>query len=155
MPTLCWVCACREAMKRRGLDRKAEPTQGVIHMEQEVLQVENTRIQALLQQDFATLERLMAEDCIHVESNGTRRTTAQFLAAFKAGEFAFEAFNIEENSVRIYGDTAVVIGRYSNRICTGGKTLPTKRARHLRVYVKRAGSWQLVAHQATELREAT
>jgi ketosteroid isomerase-like protein len=81
----------------------------------------------------------------------TTRTTAQFLAAFKAGEFAFDAFDIEENSVRPYGDTAVVIGRYSNRIRTGGTTLPTKRARHLRVYVKRVDSWQLVAHQATEL----
>jgi uncharacterized protein (TIGR02246 family) len=120
-------------------------------MERELLRLEEARVQALLRRDFATLERIMAEDCIHVESNGTVRTTAQFLAAFKAGEFTFEAFDIEENRVRLYGDTAVVIGRYSNRIRTGGTTLPTKRARHLRVYVKRAGSWQLVAHQATEL----
>jgi ketosteroid isomerase-like protein len=120
-------------------------------MEQEVLQVEDTRVQALLQRDFAMLERIMADDCVHVESNGTVRTTAQFLAAFKAGDFAFDAFHIDENSLRLYGDTAVVIGRYSNRIRTGGTTLPTKRARHPRVYVKRAFSWQLVAHQATEL----
>jgi ketosteroid isomerase-like protein len=120
-------------------------------MEHELLQLEQARVRALLQQDFATLERIMAEDCVHVESNGTVRTTAQFLAAFEAGEFAFEAFDIEENRVRLYGDTAVVMGRYSNRIRTGGTTLPLKRARHLRVYVKRVGSWQLVAHQATEL----
>jgi hypothetical protein len=71
----------------------------------------------------------MAADCVHVESNGAVRTTAQFLAAFKAGEVAFEAFDIEENRVRLYGHTAVVMGRYSNRIRTGGATLPTKRAR--------------------------
>ena len=120
-------------------------------MEQELLHVENARDQALLRQDFATLERIMAEACARAERNGTVRTTAQVLAAFKAGELAFDAFDIEENSVRLYGDTAVVIGRYSNRIRTGGTTSPTNRARHLRVYVKRAGSWQLVAHQATEL----
>jgi hypothetical protein len=124
-------------------------------MEQEVLEVENERIQALLQKDFTTLERIMAEEYLHVESNGTIRTKAQFLAALKAGEFAFDSFDIEENSIRTYGGTAIVIGRYSNRIRTGGKTLPTKRARHLRVYVKRAGYWQLVAHQATELRDTT
>jgi ketosteroid isomerase-like protein len=118
-------------------------------MEHELLQLGEARVRALLQQDFPTLERIMAEDCVHVESNGTVRTTAQFLAAFKAGEFAFDAF--EENQVRLYGDAAVVIGRYSNRIRRSGTALPTKRARHLRVYVKREGSWQLVAHQATEL----
>src|SRR5919109_36780 len=122
-------------------------------MEHELLRVENEQIQALLQHDVATLDRIMADECVHVESNGTIRTKAQFIAAFKAGEFAFDAFTIEENRVRIHGDTAVAIGRYSNRTRTGGQTLPTKRARHLRVYVKRAGSWQLIAHQATELRE--
>jgi hypothetical protein len=102
-------------------------------MEEEVLQVEKARVHALLQRDLGTLERIMAEECVHVESNGTVRTTGQFLTAFKAGEFAFEALDIEENRVRPYGDTAVVIGRYSNRIRTGGTKLPTKRARHLRV----------------------
>ena len=107
-----------------------------------------------MRQDFTTLERIMADDCVHVESTGTIRTKAQFMAAFKAGEFAFEIFTLEENRVRLYGETAVVIGRYSNRIRTGGKTLPMKRARHLRVYMKRAGRWQVCAHQATELKEA-
>lgn len=137
---------------------RAEPkgaTKRGLQMEREVSQVENERVQALLQQDFAALERIMADECLHVESNGTIRAKAQFIAAFKAGEFAFDSFNIEENSIRIYEETAVVIGRYSNRIRTGGNTLQTKRARHLRVYVKRAGRWQLVAHQATELKEAT
>jgi ketosteroid isomerase-like protein len=119
--------------------------------ERAVLQVEEERVQALLHKDLAALDRIMAEESIHTESSGKVRTKAQFIAAFKAGEFAFDAFDVEENNVRIYGETAVVTGRYSNRIRAGGVALPLKRARHLRVYVMREGRWQLVAHQATEI----
>jgi hypothetical protein len=51
--------------------------------------------------------------------------------------------------VRLYGDTAVVTGRYQNVVCTPQGEQPPKHARFIRVYVRRSGRWQNVAHQAT------
>ena len=115
-----------------------------------VLEIERARVEALLRHDVAALDRMMAEECVHTESNGTLRTKAQFLAAFAAQEFAFASFILEANEVRLYGDTAVVVGNYRNVIRTGSQIRPEKTARHLSMYVKRDGRWLLVAHQATE-----
>src|SRR5262249_33613868 len=57
---------------------------------------------------------------------------------------------IEENHIRIFGDTAVVAGTYRNIVRGGGQRNPMKQARHLRVYVHRGGSWKVVGHHATE-----
>jgi len=100
-----------------------------------VVEIERARVEALLRHDVAALDRMMAEECVHTESNGTLRTKAQFLAAFAS-------FILEANEVRLYGDTAVVVGSYRNVIRTGSQIRPKKTARHLRVYVTRDG-WKM------------
>ena len=74
-----------------------------------VLEIERARVEALLRHDVAALDHIMAEECVHTESNGTLRTKAQFLTAFVAQEFAFASFILDANEVRLYGDTAVVV----------------------------------------------
>lgn len=120
--------------------------------EQEILRLENERVQAMIRRDYATLERLMAPECVHIESNGMVRTTAEFMANFKADEFAFDTFVIDENRVRFYGTSAVVTGRYRNAIRAKGRLQPLKYARHTRVWTQQAdGDWRMVSHQATEI----
>jgi ketosteroid isomerase-like protein len=121
-------------------------------MEKQILRLENERVQAMIQRDYVTLERLMAPECVHIESNGTVRTTPDFMASFKADDFTFDTFVIDENQVRFYGTTAVVTGRYHNVIRTRGQLQPPKRARHTRVWARQAdGHWRMVSHQATEI----
>ena len=91
-----------------------------------VLEIERARVEALLRHDVAALDRMMAEECVHTESNGTLRTKAQFLAAFAAQEFTFASFILDANEVRLYGDTAVIVGSYRNVIRTGGRLLSEK-----------------------------
>jgi hypothetical protein len=119
--------------------------------EQAVAAVEQRRIDALLAGDVAALDAIIDEHCSHVESNGVARTKAAFLADIARREFSFDLFEIEENRIRVFGDTAVVAGRYRNVARVRGYPLPLKRARHLRVYVNRGGHWKLLAHQATEI----
>lgn len=119
--------------------------------EAEVLRLDDERVQATVRRDYATLERLIAPECILVESNGTVRTTAEFMAGLKAGGSTFDTFVIDENRVRIYGTTAVVTGRYHNSVRTQDGVQPVKHARHTRVWAQQAdGRWQMVSHQATE-----
>src|SRR5262249_61173836 len=64
---------------------------------------------------------------------------------------SFDLFEIEENHIRIIGDTAVVTGTYRNIVRVRGKQNPLKHARQLRVYVQSGGRWKLMAHQATAI----
>ena len=119
--------------------------------EDAVAAVEQRRLDALLTADINTLDEIIDEHCTHIESNGTSRTKAAFLADVAKREFSFDLFEIEENHIRIFGDTAVVAGTYRNIVRVRGNPSPVKHARHLRVYVNRGGSWKLIAHQATEI----
>ena len=58
---------------------------------------------------------------------------------------------IDENPMRIFGDTAVMAGTYHTMVRVHGQANPGKHARPLRVSVHRRGSWKLVAHQATAI----
>jgi hypothetical protein len=119
--------------------------------ENAVAAIEQRRIDALIAADISTLDEIIDDHCTHIESNGTSRTKAAFLKDVAQQEFAFDLFEIEENHIRIFGDTAVVAGTYRNIVRVRGQRNPMKHARHLRVYVNRGGSWKLVAHQATEI----
>jgi len=116
-----------------------------------VAAVEQRRIDALIASNINALDEIIDEHCRHIEANGTSRTKAAFLAEVAKGEFSFDLFEIEENHIRVFGDTAVVAGTYRNIVRVRGNPNPVKHARHLRVYVNCGGSWKLIAHQATEI----
>jgi hypothetical protein len=119
--------------------------------EDAVAAVEQRRIDALLTSNINVLDAIIDEHCTHIESNGTVRTKAGFLADVAKREFSFDLFEIDENHIRIFGETAVVAGTYRNIVRVRGTPNRMKHARHLRVYVNRSGSWKLAAHQATEI----
>ncbi|MBC8135000.1 MAG: DUF4440 domain-containing protein [Fibrella sp.] len=119
--------------------------------EKEILRLDEERVQAVVRRDFAALERLMAPECVMVESAGTSVTTPEFIVNLKASSDGFDTFVIDENRVRFYGTTAVVTGRYHNVRRVKGVLQPEKRARHLRVWAFADGHWRMVSHQATEI----
>lgn len=120
----------------------------------QVLAVEQVRLEAMLEGDVVALSRITGDDYVHVESNGTRRNKTQFLRGLQTAEYRFESFVIDENSVVVHGETAIVTGSYRNRIRTPAGLLPVKHARHMRIYVRRDGEWINVAHQATAISPA-
>jgi hypothetical protein len=139
-----WATSKRSIAMQRG---SAMPQSA----EDAVVAVEQRRIEALLTADIDALDEIIDEQCTHIESNGTARTKAAFLAEVAKRAFSFDLFEIEENHIRIFGETAVVVGTYRNIMRVRGTPNPVKHAHHLRVYVHRGDSWKLVAHQATEI----
>jgi hypothetical protein len=119
--------------------------------EDAVAAVEPRRIDALIASDIKVRDEMIDELCIHVASNGTARTKAVFLEQVATREVSFDLFEIDENHIRAFGETAVVAGTYRDIVRVQGKPTPLKHARHLRVYVNRGGSWKLVAPQAREI----
>src|SRR5262249_49788028 len=119
--------------------------------EDAVAAVEQRRLDALLTADINALDEIIDEQCTHIESNGTARTKAAFLADVAKRAFSFDLFEIEENHIRIFGETAVVAGASRSIVRVGGTPTPVRHRHRLRFYVNRGGRWKLVAHQATEI----
>lgn len=120
-------------------------------VEEEVLQTDRERVQALLHNDGSALERIYADELIFTNQYGMVRDKAHWIATARAGEFKFDLYTTEDVQVRIYGETAVVTGRF---LATGearGSKLKGLPVRYICVYVKRDGRLQLVAQQATPI----
>jgi hypothetical protein len=119
--------------------------------EDAVNRLEAQRCRALLDADVAALERLTGADYQHVETGGTTRDRAGFLAAIARPDHRFVLWVIEESRTVLHGDVAIVTGRYRNQVRTPAGLQPVKQARFVRVWVRRDGAWQNVVHQATAI----
>lgn len=103
--------------------------------------------QALVDQDIATLETILADDFVFVAPDGSV-TGREALLGFVANRTVIvDPFVTEEVSVRIYGDTAVVIGRFTQTI-RRGEQHQTTTYRYTDVYVREGEAWRAVSAQS-------
>ncbi len=117
---------------------------------QAILQAEQAWTAAFLQLDLAAIEQLMAEDYTIIQPGGAVWDKAKTLASLRSEQRHWDAAGSDELSVRLYGDTAIVIGRWTAKGVNHGQAFDYQ-ARYQAVWVKRAGRWQIVADQSTEI----
>lgn len=117
-----------------------------------VLAAERAWTDAHLQSDFAVLARMMAADYRRIESDGSMHDREAVLAAYRPDRRHWDYAAGDEYDVRIYGDVALVIGRWTARGVNNGETFDYA-ARFLSIYIRRAGRWQMLAEQSTPLRQ--
>jgi ketosteroid isomerase-like protein len=67
---------------------------------------------------------------------------------FQSGSFKYDSRTISDLKIRIYGDTAIVTGRSTQKGSENGKDYSGD-YRFTRVYGKQEGRWVTVALQAT------
>jgi ketosteroid isomerase-like protein len=106
--------------------------------------------QAVLTKDTAALDRLLHPDLTYSHSDGRTQTKADVLAA--PGNT--KSISVGENSVRIYGNTALIKGpmEFVNIGANGATT--TINLSVLQVWLKGPKGWQLVARHSTRLTPA-
>jgi ketosteroid isomerase-like protein len=117
----------------------------------EVLAVERQWTAAHLQGDFATIEHIMASDYMRIGPDGSVAGKAAVLATYQPDRRHWDHAEGDDYDVRVYGDTALVAGRWTARGINNGQPFDYA-ARFLSVYVRRDGRWQMVAEQSTEIR---
>lgn len=120
--------------------------------EQELIKLEQDRTQATVKGDTTFLEQNTADDYTFISPRGVLRTKAQLLEDFKAGQIKLQSNDLDELNVRVYGDTAVVTGRSTQKGQAYGQD-STGQYRFTRAYVKKDGRWQSVAFQSTRIAE--
>lgn len=118
--------------------------------EHEVRKVETEWGDAFERRDFATLDRIMADEYILTDPLGNVRGKAESLAALEANDVLFESTKSDNVKVRINGDTAVVTGRSTFKGRYKGWSMAGK-YQYTDVLVKRSGAWQAVSSHITAL----
>ena len=118
---------------------------------QEVLNVEHAWTEAHLNGDVQTLEEIMAFDYVKIQSDGSLSDKQATLASYQPDQREWEVARGDEYDVRVYGETAVVIGRWMARGINHGESFDYA-ARFLSIYVCRDGRWQMVAEQSTDIK---
>ena len=132
-----------------GLAQKANDSS--LSTEEQIKSIEEERNRAILSGDAATLDRMTAEDYTFITLRGELRTKAEIVKGFQSGAFKYESRTISELKVRVYGDTAVVTGRSTQKGEENGKDYSGD-YRFTRVYVRDKGHWMTVALQTTPIR---
>lgn len=92
---------------------------------------------------------MLAPEWSVIHITGSVMTKAEALEMCKAPTVPIEAFEVDEISVRPFGDAAVVTGRTT--VVTGGAAPGRVTLRFTDVFVRRASQWQVVASHATRL----
>ncbi|MVM31417.1 DUF4440 domain-containing protein [Spirosoma sp. HMF4905] len=118
--------------------------------EKAVIETEKQRFTAQINVDEAILNRVLANDLIYAHSNGNTDTKQTYIQSMRDGKTKYTSIDIEEQKVRIYGNTALINGMCQLKAISNGEPL-NNHLRYLSVYVKNAGQWQMVAWQSLKL----
>jgi ketosteroid isomerase-like protein len=116
-------------------------------------EIENLEAQwrtAVLQNDVATVNRLLADDYLGINPNGTLETKADALALRRAGTMKISSMDPINMKVRVYGDTAVVTSQVQVEGHDGDRDI-SGRYHYTRVYTHRSGEWKVVSFEASRI----
>ena len=99
--------------------------------------------------DPVWFEENLAEDYVLIAPNGAVKSKRDIVRELSAPGMRMDPFETSEVKLRLYGDSAVVTGRMTQKFVAGGVRY-TNDVRYTDVYVKRKGRWLLVsAHAST------
>ncbi len=100
--------------------------------------------------DVQALDRLMAPEYLQIGDRGRAVGKEQVLESFRSGRRGWEEARSDEHEVRIYGNTAVVVGRWQARGTNAGQIFDYS-SRYVAVWVKLDGEWRMVSDHATRI----
>jgi ketosteroid isomerase-like protein len=114
----------------------------------QIVDMERQSKEASLKRDSDFSVKILAEDYVAITPLGQVTTKKETISARRSGQLQYEAMNITDMVVRVYGDTAVVTARVEVRGHQLGEDFSGP-YRYTRVWVRRNGQWQTVSYQAT------
>ena len=118
--------------------------------EQVVAAVERQRFAAQVSKDYAALDKLLADDLHYTHSSGATDNKASYIQSIRDGKSKYDAIDVQELTVRLYGNTAIINGVCLIKAMNNGETINT-RLRYTDAYVKKGNQWQLVTWQFVKL----
>jgi hypothetical protein len=100
----------------------------------------------------AVLDKIYTDDYTGVRGDGKVLTKAQEIEAYKSGAIKYQANEIKDLKIRVYGRSAVSTAvSFTNNMRNGKRFSGTVRS--ARFWVKQDGGWKCVHYQATRVLE--
>jgi ketosteroid isomerase-like protein len=116
----------------------------------EVMAAEEAWTMAHLETDIKALDRLMHRDYMIIKPDGSVWDRETALASYVPGKRNWTEAGSSDHIVRIYGNTAVVIGVWKAKGVNNGEAFDYS-ARYVSVWVKEDNRVQMVSDQSTEI----
>ena len=121
--------------------------------EQVILRLEKEGREATLKNDLEANDRLLADNWINVNPDGSVTSKAKLMELLKEGSFKIMSIDNDEVMVRVFGDAAVVTGRSTTRRAGQDDIVISRQVRFTRVYAKTRGRWHVVSAHNTLIRQ--
>jgi len=112
----------------------------------ELIELSFDLARAVSEHDVGSLEDLLAAE-FTLQGAAGQLDREEFLAA-AAGPYDIEEFSYEEIDPEVYGNTAVLVSRYSQVASFDGRDL-SRRMNVTDIWTRREGRWQIVRRHAT------
>lgn len=116
----------------------------------EMRRIERQRVRALVDADMNSARRFHADDFQLITPDGSEYTKQTYLGQIESGQVDYKAWEPGEIRVRFYGNAAVI--RYDDtrfEVYVNGRPARSGLLRHIDLYEKREGQWQVVWSQAS------
>ena len=112
----------------------------------ELVELSHDLARAVSEHDVDSLERMLASE-FTLQGAAGQLDREEFLAA-AAGPYVIEEFAYEEIDPEVYGNTAVLVSRYSQVARLDGRDL-SHRMNVTDIWTRRDARWQIVRRHAT------
>jgi len=147
---LFWVLTALPAFSAQhvAIRTRAGSDSGEEETIRQIVDMERQSKEASLRRDSDFSLRTLADDYVAITPLGQVTTKQETISARRSGQLRYEAMNITDMVVRVYGDTAVVTARADVKGHQLGEDFSGP-YRYTRVWVRRNGQWQTVSYQAT------
>lgn len=107
---------------------------------------------AIVAKNAAAVAANVAPDFAQIEAGGAVIGREEFIKDLLDPALTIDPYTVEDFSVRVYGDTALLTGRIRMTGRSEGKRFESH-FRYTDIYVRRGGAWQVVSIQITPMRK--
>jgi ketosteroid isomerase-like protein len=111
---------------------------------QELINVENRWVDALVKADVAALDAIFADTYVDTDEHSHRGNKEDVLSVLKSGDLKLSSIKLSDMRVHVYGDAAVVIGSATQEGTFLGGPVGA-RIIFTDTFVRQKGKWRAVA----------
>jgi uncharacterized protein (TIGR02246 family) len=129
----------------------ATPTATRTAEEEAVHKAVDEIVVAIDRNDAEAFDQLSTADYTFVNPVGKVWNKKQYLELIRSGTLKVESYTRDEESIRLYGNTAVVIYRSTPKGTFKGQELITNQRRVTTIFVKEDGRWLTAGRQSTPI----
>ena len=116
----------------------------------EIKGLEDRRFQAMIDNDFGALNKLLGPDLIYTHSTARIDTKESLIGNMKSGRTVYTGLEASDVVAQDLGDAVVLTGIAQIKVVSNGAPNGFG-VRFTDVYARRNGAWQMVTWQSTKL----